>query len=289
MTEKVIKPVSKSMTSIERGTAIISLGGKQRSAVTEVFNLSMKINTKYPDLPKPISKIRVVKIDNLVYCIGDGNTENAFLIDLNKKDMKWTEVASMNKSKSWHAAAVFKNNIVVSDAASAEMYEIDTNKWTILQNLNIMRNGHALVVCNDCLFAIGGFSKKSVEKLSDLQEKWEKVQPMNVKRNRVAAVCLNDTIYAIGGNSQGDTQKGSEKSVEKFVPKDNKWSFVSDMNTARWDHSACVMGSKIYVVGGKDEDGNFVKTIECYDPANDTWIIVTENIPDLVNHEVIVV
>ena len=46
------------------------------------------------------------------------------------------------------------------------------------------------------------------------------------------------------------------------------------MNAARLGHAACVIGGKIYVIGGKDEKGNYVSTIECFDPQNDSWIVV---------------
>jgi len=122
-----------------------------------------------------------------------------------------------------------------------------------------------------------------------LQGKWEVFQPMNIERNRLAAVCLNDTIYAIGGNSKNQDGNGVEMSVERFLPEDSKWSFASDMKTARWDHAAYVMNGKIYVIGGKDQNGKFVSTIECYDPDKDCWSIVVECIFDLTQHAVVVV
>ena len=88
---------------------------------------------------------------------------------------------------------------------------------------------------------------------------------------------------------------GVEKSVEIFVPEQNKWSYVSDMNTPRWGHGACVMGGEIYVIGGKewfpemDKKGNFVTTIECYKPANNSWKIVGENSGNLFGHAVVAV
>ena len=61
------------------------------------------------------------------------------------------------------------------------------------------------------------------------------------------------------------------------------------MNTARERHAACVLRGKIYVVGGKDQDGNLVSTIECYDPDEDTWSIVAENICELYGHAVVAI
>jgi len=101
------------------------------------------------------------------------------------------------------------------------------------------RSSHAMVVCNGCLFAIGGTKNseglKTVEKLSELEEEWKNVQPMHTPRHDFAAVCFKQVIYAIDGCSHGFV----EKSVEKFVPAENKWSFVSDMNSEHSKMESC--------------------------------------------------
>ena len=286
-------------TSTKGCSAILCLGGVNKSSVAEVFSVSGKIGAKYPDLPKQVCWHRAVKVGNLIFCVGGDNADifrsSMHHIDLTDGDRKWSEAASMIERRRFHAAAVFKGNIVVcgnslNDGFSTEMYEINSNKWRTLQSMNTGRSGHALVVCNNCLFAIGGEKKvrlQSVEKLNDLELKWEAAQPMTIPRNRLAAVCLDGVMYAIGGRSDS---KYAEKRVEKLAPAENKkWSYVSDMNTARWGHAACVMGGKIYVIGGKDERGNFVTTIECYDPKIDSWSIVAQNVVELEGHDVVVV
>ena len=43
---------------------------------------------------------------------------------------------------------------------------------------------------------------------------------------------------------------------------DKKWLFVSNMNTEKCAHAACVMHEKIFVVGGLDANGRAMKTIK---------------------------
>ena len=107
--------------------------------------------------------------------------------------------------------------------------------------MNSARDRHALVVCNKCLYAVGGknndFNFNSVEKLKNLEGRWENALPMNIPRSDLAVVGLENAVYAIGGKS-GSGAVDTEKSVEKLVIEKNKWSYVSDMNTARWGHAA---------------------------------------------------
>jgi N-acetylneuraminic acid mutarotase len=55
-----------------------------------------------------------------------------------------------------------------------------------------------------------------------------------------------------------------------------QWIEKSPMPTPRWGHSASVVNGKIYLVGGADEAGNPLPTVEEYDPVTDTW---TEKAP----------
>ena len=283
MISKQKKTTTKQTNSTESSTVILSLGGVGKSSVVEVFDISANSNITYPDLPKVVGRICAEKVDQFVYYISE-IARNIYRLDLTDCDKRWTKMASMNKTKYYHASAVFKRNIVVSDRFSTEMFEIDTSKtWRNIQSTNTSRSGHALVVCNDCLFAIGGFgndsSLASMEKLSNLNRKWEIAQPMNTPRNRLAAVCLDGVIYA----------SGVVRTVEKFVPEQRKWSNICGINRARWDHAACVMGAKIYVVGGKDEKRMYVSTVECYDPTIDLWKIVGETVGEFEGHAVVVV
>ena len=88
--------------------------------------------------------------------------------------------------------------------------------------------------------------------------------PMLTKRDEVAGVSLNGYIYAIGGNSTWDVNSVL-KSVERYNPKLNKWSYVCEMNYARSAANACILKGRIFVTGGVDDDGELVKDIECYD------------------------
>ena len=91
--------------------------------------------------------------------------------------------------------------------------------------------------------------------------------------NATKMVCCNGFIYAIGSQS-GQNLDTTTQSVEQFNGNEGRWRFLSSMITVRHVYSACVMNGSIFVVGGLDGSGNPVTTIECYDPASDSWNVV---------------
>ena len=288
--------------TIEGCSKILSLGGVDRSSVVEIYSLRNKPIAIFPDLPTELRWHCAENYHNALYCVG-GSTDDStkqsrstlLRMNLNAHDKKWNKLVPMTEARSFHATAIFKDHIVVCGGSfdmktfsTAEAFDIHTNHWKTLSAMNKGRTGHALVVCDDELYAIGGFVNPAslcAEKLHNLQGRWQIIQSLNTQRNRLAAVCLDGVIYAIGGNSSNKT----ENSVEKFVPKEKMWSYVCSMNNERYGHAACVLQGKIYVTGGKNQNDAYVTTIECYDPKENIWSIVSEDVCPLEGHAVIAV
>ena len=157
--------------------------------------------------------------------------------------------------------------------------------------MNQARSGNALVECKNKLYVIGGWGGgnclSSVECISDLKAEWKYIASMNEPRCWLAAVNCNDAIYAIGGQSDDENDK-MRKTVEKYDPETDEWSFVSNITIKQCTHSAAVVDGKIYVVGGLDTKGKVVRIIECYNPSNDSWSVVGETPNDLYHNSLVV-
>ena len=209
-----LTPIAKSKNANQ--SKIIRLGGYGSKSVVEIYNISCKSTTLFPDLPTTISYHSSVKIDNYIYCIG-GNvdskpTNKVLRMNLNKATLQWEEVASMIKKRSNFGAAAYDGNIVVtggydgqSKLNSAELYNVQENKWKIISSMKHCRYEHAVVAVRGKFYAIGGCCTKSVEQLKDLNGEWKKIQSMNCFRIGLAAVCYNGLIYAIGGLGEEDS------------------------------------------------------------------------------------
>ena len=268
-------------------------GGDYGRKMIEVFNVDGILRAVYPELPVEMRYHCVLYFSNGVYCIGGLNSlTNVYRLNLNSPTLEWKEVCSINEKRMFHSAAVFQNSILVSggyngrDLDSAEFYDIDWNEWKTASSMKCGRSGHGLVECNGYLYAIGGSPanrEPTVERLQSLDGEWEPAPSMLTARDYMAAVNCGGCIYAIGGV---DRNKQTLKTVEKFDPVVKQWCNVQRMNYSRWFHAACVLRGKIYVVGGKNDNG-LVEVVECYDPANDTWRIVDNVTHDVYDHALV--
>jgi len=177
---------------------------------------------------------------------------------------------------------VFQNQIIVTggydnvSVPSVEVYFSEMNEWEQFSSMQICRSGHALVVCKGSLYAIGGKNNSggfeaSVEKLESLDENWKFVAPMNSARGFFTAVNNLGFIFTLGGHS---VEKQIMARVEKYDPSVNQWCFIRNCIIPRYDHSACVMQGKIYMVGGSNRK-SLINEIECYDPRIDSWTVAS--------------
>ena len=282
---------------------IISAGGKETaSKVFVVYNLHGKTFSGHFNFPARIARHTLVKTKYCVYCVGGSDEEGigvcnkVWMLKKNDRLMNWEQVAPMKNSRSAMGATEYHGDVVVAGglgtdtANSVEFCNILTQTWKPLAPLNQSRYDHGLVSCNGSLYAFGGYDGfkvlSSAENLTDFDGRWKEVQPMLTTRTLLAAVTCANALYAIGGRSSNKVST-TLKSVEKYTPNDNQWKYVSEMNVERRGHAACVMRGKIYVVGGKDANNKVVKTIECYDPAQDSWIVVGETEQKLYLHAIV--
>ena len=127
----------------ENVSAIVSFGGKETLKI--VFQTDIGNNkkpTEFPDLPIPLSGHITLLLDDRIYCVGRRIQQNNEIGDkiwemtLNKPDLKWNEVASMNDKRYSMGAAIFKDCLMVgfgsngkSHLSSSEVFIPQLNVW----------------------------------------------------------------------------------------------------------------------------------------------------------------
>ena len=277
----------------ENESKILMIGGEEsREKVTEIFSSNSTEPKSYPNLPYGVEDHCVLKWNDVIYCIGgccskdDRNIyDKVYQMVLRKTTLRWSEITSMNEKRRKMGAAVFRNCLVVAGGvngtvrlASAEYFDDSLNKWQMAPTMQQRRFGNALVECDNNLYALAGWDGNdhllSVERLQSLNGKWEFVAPMLTQRSALAAVSINGSIYAIGGRSHNKDANSRHKTVERYDPKSDRWSYVCDMNYVRSRPCACVLHGRIFVAGGRGVEGKVVKNIECYDPIENEWKVV---------------
>jgi len=125
-------------------------------------------------------------------------------------------------------------------------------------------------------------------------DSWRPLAPIPTKRGSPVAAVVGGKIYVIGGAT---TAPGAKEpivhparphvtvgTVEEYDPATNNWRARTPMPTARNHAGVGVVGSKIYVIGGRI-GAAFVSVssptdvVEEYDPATDQWGAVRARMP----------
>jgi dihydrofolate reductase len=172
---------------------------------------------------------------------------------------------------------------------SVEIFDTTNGNETTstVPDLNGIRSDHQSVRYKNDVFVIGGIGNygsylNTVEKINidNLSSGWTQMSAMNEKRCKFAAALYeygdDKYIYVFGGRNLGTTIS----SVERYDIPNNKWEMVnSNMNMERWNHAAVKVGNKVYIIGGEDENNNYLDSMEIFDVSSNTF--QQGNIPKL--------
>lgn len=166
------------------------------------------------------------------------------------------------------SAATFLLTVKPTSAASQDT-------WTTKASMNVARFGLGVAVWEGKIYAIGGQGNVNAEPLSvnevydPASDTWGFKASMPTARSGFGIAVYQNKIYCIGGMinwAQGTVSSGAN---EVYDPATDTWSTLSPMPTARYGVEACVLGGKIYLIGGDSY------AVEVYDPMTDTWTTKT--------------
>lgn len=118
-----------------------------------------------------------------------------------------------------------------------------------------------LFVAVGCQGAHSGMTpSKRVFCFNPLTSIWKEISPMNEARPCCKLAALEGFVYAIGGECLS--------SVERYDPREDKWTFVAPLpnNTFAVAHQVTVSKGEIYVSGG-----TFKYMLLCYSPKTNSW------------------
>lgn len=138
----------------------------------------------------------------------------------------------------------------------------------------------AAVTMGRYIYLIGGMSMQEVTEVKTVQrydvekQAWVSVADMCEPRYELTAVNYKDRYIFVFGGTDGSTHRECLKTVERYDPQIDRWSYVKPMHRPRSSAFAFVHNEKIYVIGG--ERGEDVTPTDCevYDPVTDDWQVM---------------
>ena len=187
------------------------------------------------------------------------------------------------------------SNDMSDPMTSVEEYNIYTNKWRQLPDVNLKRAWSACAVCNKRIYLIGGGIMgrvyESVECFDPRSETWVSIAPMKERRFDARAIGFGDDIYVFGGlrrlECPSALQTGSGMkfcATEVYSTEQKHWSVIGR------DYGFCTMtdschidavtkcNNEIVVIGDLDIGGTY-NCVRAYQPSINCWRGVIQNHP----------
>lgn len=158
--------------------------------------------------------------------------------------------------------------------SSAERYNVYTDEWLPVANMNLSRYGVAVTQLHGHVYCLGGYEEEgshvnAVECYVPEDNTWTLKTPMLTARKYFGAACLSGKVYAVGGLNS----RRKLKSVECFDPYKNLWTSVAPLPRPCMYVGVAALGGMLYVVGGHDGISR-LNSVECYDPQTNEWSAV---------------
>ncbi|KAL2310811.1 hypothetical protein Nmel_002486, partial [Mimus melanotis] len=126
------------------------------------------------------------------------------------------------------------------------------------------------------LYSVGGRDGSSclssMEYYDPHTNKWNMCAPMCKRRGGVGVATCDGFLYAVGGHDAPASNHCSRllDYVERYDPKTDTWTMVAPLSMPRDAVGVCLLGDKLYAVGGYDGQ-SYLNTMEAYDPQTNEW------------------
>ena len=166
---------------------------------------------------------------------------------------------------------------------------LSPRKWERLPPMKSPRGLFSCVMHSKYIYVIGGIDEDrkaldTVERYNVEAKTWHRLPNMPTKRFGCAAGVVGNKIYVVGGEDIDDNELATTSvfnlSEQQWESSPNKFDSggplctppVADMKERRGMLSVVAVDRFIVAIGGGDEDGNLLSTIEVLDTSRNIWI-----------------
>ncbi|MCK4241899.1 MAG: hypothetical protein KAX30_09780 [Candidatus Atribacteria bacterium] len=232
----------------------------------------------------------IVTVDNKIFAFAgeneDGFNKKAYLYDI--EDGEWEELpgeATMGHSDG-AVAVVGKKVYVIGgeseglanegfDYASAvDVYDTETNRWEIAAPLPLPRQDTFVVSAGTKVYILGGQGANETDAqtanvmiLDTVKNEWSEGPDLPYAWEHPRAASVDGKIYIMTGKGEGGYY------IFELDPEVDEWKEMASYNlVTRYGSGIAAYDGKIYVACGKNMTGDYLKSIEVYTPALDSYV-----------------
>uniref|UniRef100_A0A8C1ZV73 Kelch-like protein 4 n=1 Tax=Cyprinus carpio TaxID=7962 RepID=A0A8C1ZV73_CYPCA len=265
-----------------------------------------------PMLQSPRTKPRKSTVGSL-YAVGgmDASKGSTTIEKYDLRTNRWIQVGIMNGRRLQFGVSVIDNKLYVvggrdglKTSNMVECYNPITKVWSTMPPMSTHRHGLGIALLEGPMYAVGGHDGWSylntVERWDPQARQWNYVASMSTPRSTVGVTALNGKLFAVGGRDGSSCLRSMEcfdphtnkwigghdapasshcsrlsDFVERYDPKTDTWTTVSSLSVPRDAVGVCLLGDRLYAVGGYDGQ-TYLNSVESYDAQNNEW---TEEVP----------
>ncbi|XP_067903795.1 kelch-like protein 4 isoform X1 [Heterodontus francisci] len=232
----------------------------------------------------------VAVIDSNLYVVGgrDGLKTSNTVECYNPIAKVWSIMPPMSTHRHGLGVAVLEGPMYAvgghdgwSYLNTVERWDPQARQWNYVASMSTPRSTVGVAALNGKLYAVGGRDGssclRSMECFDPHTNKWSMCASMSKRRGGVGVATCNGFLYAVGGHDAPASNHCSRLSdcVERYDPKTDTWTNVAPLSVPRDAVGVCLLGDKLYAVGGYDGQ-TYLNTVESYDAQNNEW---TEEVP----------
>ena len=192
----------------------------------------------------------------------------------------WSQGGTMLSVRYGHTATLLASGKVLvaggvnaqefgTTLASTELYDPDTNSWSLGGNMSLARSGHAAALLSTGkVLVVGSFNggpTGHAELYNPATNTWSAAAAPSFDRSGPTATVLSSgRVLLVGGYSL---------TTELYNPATNAWSAGGNLpsNSADAAQAAILLASgKVLIAGGENNTG-IAATASLYDPTSNTW------------------
>ncbi|XP_055975259.1 kelch-like protein 26 [Sorex fumeus] len=279
--------------------ALVAFGGtpytdSDRAVSNKVFQLPEPGARHFRELTEMevgCSHTCVAVLDNFVYVAGgqhlqhrsgEGAVDVCYRYDPHLN--RWLRLQAMQESRIQFQLNALGGLVYATGGrnragslASVECYCPSRNEWGYACSLRRRTWGHAGAAAGGRLYISGGYGisvedKKALHCYDPAADQWEFKAPMSEPRVLHAMVGAGGRLYALGGRMDHVDRCFDVLAVEYYVPETDQWTSVSPMRAGQSEAGCCLLGPKIYIVGGYNwRLNNVTGLVQVYNTETDEW------------------
>ena len=218
-----------------------------------------------------------------LFVVGGEDSKTMETLDLNELPLKWAKFyGELPYDCDCHQTVVYQQSVIYIGGCNyceieqcSMISELQLTSPYLMKELCQMpepRACHGAEVFEDKVLILGGYNPDStidsVLEFDPERNECKEMPKLPFLLTRMATVRWRDEVVVLGGCDKNDQVLND---VFMYNSKTGKTTALPSMLEKRYDCCAVITGNTIVVMGGENEEGEYLSPVECFTMGGSTW------------------